>query len=124
MDQEYFKVQKLIGQQGVGLPENGEMISVWSHGNGIHMHGLIILPMIALRQNGIQSAHFRGENIFSNDTADHAGAKFFSILGHEDHIVGKTPHDAIGSVDNQVAAGLLEVDQKTAVRMGFDLILI
>jgi hypothetical protein len=73
------------------------------------MHGLKIFAFITHRDGGIQTADFRRKRIHTGFTANHPRSKLFAILNHENTVVRQATDHAIGPVNDQGPAGMLQV---------------
>jgi hypothetical protein len=81
----------------------------------IQVHGLKVFGFVSIWNGGVETAYFRTYCIHPRTSPDYPGSELFSILNHEQAVIRKTPDHAIGSVDNQFSAGLLEMPEDLTV---------
>jgi hypothetical protein len=79
------------------------------------MHGLKIFALVPIGNREVQAANFRREGVSSGPAAHHAGTQFLAVLHHEQAVVRQTADHAVGTVDDQAAAGLLELFQQVGI---------
>ena len=81
------------------------------------MHGLKILGLVTIGDGHVQAADLRGERVQAGAAANHAGAQLLAVLDHEHGLVRQAADDAVGAVDDEAAADLLQFGQELLVRM-------
>ena len=73
------------------------------------MHRLKVFVFIAIGYSGIQAANFRSKSVDSWFSANHPRPELLTILHHKDTVIRQATNDAIGTIDNQLSAGLLQI---------------
>jgi hypothetical protein len=71
------------------------------------MHGLKIFVFVTIGNGGIQSANLGSESIHAGSAANNSRPQLLAILHHEYAVIRQATDDAVGTVDNQLPAGLL-----------------
>jgi hypothetical protein len=73
------------------------------------MHRLKIFAFIPIGNGGVQTTNLRRKRKDAWLTTDNAGSQFLAILYHKHTMVWQTADNAIGPVDDQRPAGLLQI---------------
>ena len=92
----------LVGQKRIRLTNNLHPSPARPHDGSVQVHGLEVKGFVTVRNDGIKAAYFRGEHEGPVKAADDAGPEFFTVLNHEEGLVGKASDDTIGTVDDQI----------------------
>jgi hypothetical protein len=75
----------------------------------IQMHGLKIFVFVSSGYGGIQATYFRRICVHTGLTADNAGPELLTILHHKQAVIRQAADHTVGSVNDQLPAGLLQV---------------